>query len=84
MNVRKRLELEILSECGLRTNLYDYYQTPLLSNYSSSCYPPLYFKNIEREIGATAIGYGQLSMRSLWPIVLKHKSSSGKNIVMGY
>lgn len=70
-NIRKRVELNILLECAAREDLYCYYQSPLLNHYSSSLYPPLYTRNIEKEIGTTAIGYGQVSLSSLWPVMFK-------------
>lgn len=75
MNVRKRLEVEVLLKCGTRTNLYSYYQNPLLNHYSSTFYPPLFTNNIEREVGAASIGYGQISLSSLWSMIFKQTSS---------
>lgn len=74
-SVRKRLEREIVLECGIRTNIYSYYQYPLLNHYSSSLYPPLYTRNIEKQIGDSSIGYGQVSLSSLWSILFKQTSS---------
>ena len=81
-NVRKRLELEILLESGARTDVYNYYQSPLLNHYSSSSYPPLYTRNIEREVGDTSIGYGQISLSSLWSILFKQASGEVQQISM--
>lgn len=74
-SVRRRLELQIWLECGNRSNIYSYYQNPLLNNYTSSFYPPLYTRNVEREVGDASIGYGQVSLSSLWSILFKQTSS---------
>ena len=73
--VRKRVELEILQECGGRSDIYSYYQCPLLNHYSSSLYPPLYTRNIEKEVSETSIGYAQISVSSLWSIIFKQTSA---------
>lgn len=73
-DVRKRLELEILLECSARMDIYSYYQNPLLNHYSSCTYPPLYTRNIEKEVGDTSVGYGQISLSSLWSILFKQTS----------
>lgn len=73
--VRKRVEFEILMECGTRNDIYSYYQSPLLNHYSSSLYPPLYTRNVEKEIGDTSLGYSQISLSSLWSILFKQTSS---------
>lgn len=80
-NVRKRLELEIILESGTRTNAYSYYQNPLLNHYSSSLYPPLYTRNIEQEVGDTSVGYGQISLSSLWSILFKQSSPGELHIL---
>ena len=68
------LEQVIIYAIGTRKNLNDYYQYPL-----SSCkvlsYPPIYARNIERDIQTIAFGCGQVSVKSLWPVILKQKLS---------
>lgn len=80
-NVRKRLEIEILLECGARKDIFSYYQSPLLDHYSSPLYPPLYTRNIEKDIGDATIGYGQISLSSLWSILFK-QTSSGRILII--
>lgn len=75
MRIRKLLEQEIWSVMGIRNNIKDYYQYPRSSN-QATCYLQLYARNIERNLETVAFGYGQLSVRSLWPIILKQKTSS--------
>lgn len=81
-SVRKRVELQILMECGSRSDIYSYYQSPLFNHYSSSLYPPLYTRNIEKEIGDTSIGYGQISLSSFWSILFR-ETSSGMILCLG-
>ncbi len=76
--IRKKLELETMFQSDARTNLYSYYQSPLLEHYSSTIYPPLYTKNVEKYIGSTSISYGQISLRSLWSIIFR-QLPSGEN-----
>ena len=82
-NIRQRLELEIILECGARTDLYSYYQSPLLNHYSSSLYPPLYARNVEKEVGKTVVGYGQMPLSSLWSVMFK-QLPSGKCIFYSF
>lgn len=78
--VRKVLEQKILLQCGNRSSLCDYYQSPLLHHSASPHYPPLYSRNIERKVGDTSIGVGQLSLNSLWPVMLMEVDSRSKRM----
>ena len=77
-HVRKVLEQKVLLQCGSRTSVCDYYQSPLLHHFASPHYPPLYSRNIERKVGDTSIGVGQLSLNSLWPVMLMEVDTRGK------
>lgn len=73
MSVARRLvERHLLLQCGLRTNLYSYYQHPLLAHLSS----PLFTRNVERGAGDTRLGPGQMSLKSLWPVTLMTSTST--------
>ena len=78
IRVRKVLEQKVLLQCGNRSSVCDYYQSPLLDHFASPHYPPLYSRNIERKVGDTSIGVGQLSLNSLWPIMLMEVDTRGK------
>ena len=69
--------MQLLLQCGQRSNIYSYYQAPLLHNVTSPHYPPLYTRNVERLMGDTSTGPGQMSVNSLWPIMLMSTTSMG-------
>ena len=76
-NIRKGLEMQLLLQCGERSSLYDFYQSPILSHVSSPYYPPLYTRNVERDLGNTMLSSGQMSLNSLWPIMLMQTPLQG-------
>ena len=69
--------MQLLLQCGERGSLYDYYQSPVLSHVSSPHYPPLYTRNVERDAGNTMLCSGQMSLNSLWPIMLMQTPLQG-------
>lgn len=75
--------MQLLLQCGERSSLYDYYQSPLLSHVSSPYYPPLYTRNVERDLGSTMLSPGQMSLNSLWPIMLMKTPLQGMSINYG-
>ena len=76
-HLRRILELQLLLQCGERPNLHAYYQIPPLRHTSSPYYPPLYVHNLERSLGEAGLGVGQMSLNSLWPIMLLSATSTG-------
>lgn len=74
--VRQIVEQQIIQQCGARPDLYSHYQHPLLSHLSPS-YPPLFTRNVERGSGETQLGPGQISLKSLWPVMLMTATSGG-------
>lgn len=73
--------MQLLLQCGERSSLYDFYQSPVLSHVSSPHYPPLYTRNVERDLGNTMLSSGQMSLNSLWPIMLMQTPLQG-NVFM--
>ncbi len=69
--------MQLLLQCGERSSLYDFYQSPILSHVSSPYYPPLYTRNVERDLGNTMLSSGQMSLNSLWPIMLMQTPLQG-------
>ena len=72
--MRQVVEQQIIQQCGARPDLYSHYQHPLLSHLSPS-YPPLFTRNVERGSGETQFGPGQISLKSLWPVMLMTATS---------
>lgn len=80
-HLRRLLELQLLLQCGARPDTLSHYQNPTLHHLTSPRYPPLYVRNVEREAGGVALGVGQMSLNSLWPIMLMSAASSGWHTV---
>ncbi len=77
---RKVLEQKLLLGCGRRSSLFDYYQSPVQRQFASLHYPALYSHNIEREACSTELGVGQLSLTSLWPVMLIEVGTNSEHI----
>ncbi len=78
--MRKVLEQKLLLGCGRRSSLFDYYQSPVQRQFASLHYPALYSHNMEREPCSTELGVGQLSLTSLWPVMLIEVGKNSKHI----
>lgn len=70
------MESQLLLTCALRPNLAAHYQFPLMQGFLSPTHPPIFAHNLERPLGSTHIGVGQLSLVSLFPITLKSDHTS--------
>ncbi len=75
-HLRRLLELQLLLQTGFRGNLPAHYQCPTFHHVSSSHYPPLFTQNVERGLGEVGLGAGQMSLNSLWPIMLMSATTS--------
>ena len=75
---RSFVEAQLILRCGLRPDLSSHYQLPLMQGFLSPTHPPIFAHNLERPLGSTHIGPGQLSLNSLLPITLRndHNPSS--------
>lgn len=67
--LRQQLELQMMLQCGRRDDLYSHYQLPIHLSFSPH-YSLLFSRNLERHLGDSALGSGQMSVDSLWPIML--------------
>lgn len=65
----------MILKCGLRPDLPSHYQLPLMQGFLAPTHPPIFAHNLERPLGSTHIGPGQLSLNSLLPITLRNDHS---------